>query len=103
MAKLKAGTRLRSAVCSTEVVLIAVPEKDLELSCGGARMIGISEEPPAGLSISADASGPTAIGKCYIDAAGDLEVLCTKPGEGSLAADGAALTLRTAKALPSSD
>ncbi len=40
MAKLKAGTRLRSAVCSTEVVLIAVPEKDLELSCGGALMIG---------------------------------------------------------------
>ena len=70
MAKLKAGTRMRSAVGTTEVVLVAVPEKDLELTCGGAPMIGISEEPPAGLSISAD---------------------------------GAALTLRTAKALPSSD
>lgn len=103
MAKLKAGTRMRSAVGTTEVVLVAVPAKDLELTCGGAPMIGISEEPPAGLSISADASGGTQIGKRYVDASGALEVLCTKPGEGSLAADGAALTPRTAKALPSSD
>ncbi len=103
MAKLKAGTRLRSAVCATEVMLVAVPERNFELTCGGAPMIGISEEPPAGLSISADASGGTQIGKRYVDAPGELELLCTKPGEGSLAADGAALTLRTAKALPSSD
>ena len=103
MAKLKPGTRMRSAVCATEVVLIAVPEKDFGLTCGGALMIGISEEPPAGLSISGDASAGTAIGKRYVNAAGDLEVLCTKPGDGPLAVDGAPLTVKTAKALPSSD
>ena len=38
-----------------------------------------------------------------MNAAGDLELLCTKPGEGSLAAGGAPLTLKEAKPLPSSD
>jgi len=45
----------------------------------------------------------TQIGKRYVNEAGDLELLCTKPGEGSLAVGGTALTLKEAKALPSSD
>ena len=94
---------MRSAVCATEVVLVAVPEKHFQLSCGGEPMIGISEDPPEGLSISADIAGGTAIGKRYVNATGDLELLCTKPGQGSLTADGTPLTVRTAKALPSSD
>jgi hypothetical protein len=38
-----------------------------------------------------------------VNEAGDLELLCTKPGHGTLAAGGMALTVKGAKPLPSSD
>lgn len=102
MAELKAGTRLRSNVCSTEIMVVAVPGDGAELTCGGAPMIAIAEE-PAGGSPAADASGGTLLGKRYVNEAADLEVLCTKPGDGSLAANGVALSVKEAKPLPSSD
>ena len=37
------------------------------------------------------------------DEASGVEILCVKPGAGSLAVDGRLLELKTAKALPSSD
>ena len=103
MAQLKAGTRMRSAVCATEVMVVAAPDGDLEIACGGAPMVLVSEQPPEGLSISPDANKGTQIGKRYVSEAGDLELLCTKPGEGSLAAKGALLAIKSAKPLPSSD
>ncbi len=102
MAELKAGTRMRSAVCTTEVMVIAAPGDDIELTCGGAAMIGITEDPAGGDVDSGHADG-TLLGKRYVNEAGDLELLCTKPGDGSLASGGAALVLKEAKALPSSD
>ena len=102
MGQLKAGTRLRSSVCATEVMVVMAPGADVELSCGGAAMIGIGEE-PAGGSVAADADGGTQMGKRYTNEAADLEVLCTKPGEGSLASGGAPLKIKGAKPLPSSD
>jgi hypothetical protein len=66
-------------------------------------MIEISADPPAGASISQDAAKGTALGKRYVSEAGDLELLCTKPGEGSLGLGDALLTLKEAKPLPSSD
>lgn len=103
MAQLTVGTRLRSAVCTTEVMVVAAPTDDLELTCGGAPMIGIDDEPPAGASVSADAAEGTALGKRYTNDAGDLEVLCTKAGDGSVAVGGELLVQKDAKALPSSD
>jgi hypothetical protein len=103
MASLKAGRRLRSAVCSTEVMVIAAPEADVELRCGGAPMIDHESQPEPGATPDPDAKGGTQIGKRYVDEAGTLELLCTKPGEGSLAADGAPLAQKGAKPLPSSD
>lgn len=103
MAQLKAGTRLRSAVCSTEVMVVAAPQGAGEITCGGHTMIPIGEEPPSGLSISPDANKGTQIGKRYVSAAGDLELLCTKPGEGSLGVGDTALQIKAAKPLPSSD
>ncbi len=102
MAKLKAGIRMRSAVCATEVMVVAAPESEVGLSCGGAPMIPVGEEPAAGQTISPDANKGSQIGKRYVNEAGDLELLCTKPGEGSLAV-GAALQIKAAKPLPSSD
>lgn len=102
MGQLKAGTRMRSNVCATEVMVVMAPDGDAELSCGGAAMIGIADD-PAGGSVAADASDGTQMGKRYTNEAGDLEVLCTKPGEGSLASGGTALKIKGAKPLPSSD
>ena len=103
MTQLKAGARLRSAVCTTEVMVILAPQVEVDLTCGGAAILALGSDPPAGLEISADAKDGTQIGKRYVNEAGDLELLCTKPGEGSLAAAGAALVVKGAKPLPSSD
>ena len=102
MAAIKAGTRFKSAVCDTQVMVIAAPEGDLELSCGGSPLVDVTADASGG-EIDADHKNGTQIGKRYVNEAGDLELLCTKPGEGSLAAGGTPLVLKEAKALPSSD
>jgi hypothetical protein len=103
MAQLKAGTRLRSAVCKTEVMVVMAPDADVALECGGTPMLTVDAEPPTGGAPAPEHSAGTAIGKRYVDEAGSLEILCTKPGEGSLSAGGKALTVKGAKPLPSSD
>ncbi len=102
MAELKAGTRMKSAVCATEVMVIAAPAGEVDITCGGASMIGNADSAEGGAVDAAHAEG-TMLGKRYVDESGDLELLCVKPGEGSLALAGAALVLKEAKALPSSD
>jgi hypothetical protein len=47
--------------------------------------------------------GGSAIGKRYTDAAGTLELLCTKADRGVPAVDGEVLGLKEAKPLPASD
>lgn len=103
MAQLKTGSRLRSQVCATEVMVIAAPSGDVALTCGGQPMIDVNDSPADGLEISPDAKAGTNLGKRYTNEAGDLELLCTKPGDGSLGANGTALSLKEAKPLPSSD
>jgi len=102
MAVLKAGSRMKSAVCATQVMVIAAPEGDLDLSCGGAPLVDVTADAPGG-DIAPDHKNGTQIGKRYVNEAGDLELLCTKPGEGSLALGDAVLVLKEAKPLPSSD
>lgn len=103
MAVLKAGTRLRSAVCATEVMVVAAPAQEVEVTCGGVPMLALGAEPPAGVALDPDAKGGTQLGKRYVDESGALEILCTKPGEGSLAAGGKPLAVKGAKPLPASD
>ena len=102
MAELKPGTRLRSSVCATEVMIVAAPKGEVKLTCGGAAMAALDAPPQKG-SPSADAAAGTQLGKRYVSEAGDLELLCTKPGQGSLACDGKPLAIKGAKPLPSSD
>lgn len=102
MAELKAGTRMKSAVCATEVMVIAATAGDVEVTCGGAAMIGAKDTAESGSVDAAHAEG-TLLGKRYVNAAGDIELLCVKPGDGSLAVGGETLVLKEAKALPSSD
>lgn len=103
MAVLKAGTRLKSAVCNSELMVVVAPMGDVTLTCGGAPVIDLGSDAPAGASIGADHKQGTQMGKRYTNEAGDIEVLCTKPGEGGLAVDGTPLEIKGAKPLPSSD
>jgi hypothetical protein len=101
--KLKVGSRVKSAVCSTEVMVIQAPDADLDVRCGGAPMLPIGEQTPAGGEVAANAAGGTQIGKRYVGLEGKLELLCTKPGKGSLGLGDAPLALKEAKPLPASD
>jgi hypothetical protein len=96
---MKPGTKLKSAVCNTEVMVIRGGAVVAE--CGGSPML---ETRPAELrAIDPAFSQGTKIGKRYIDAAGTCELLCVKAGQGSLAIGGIALQVKDAKPLPSSD
>jgi hypothetical protein len=103
MRVLKPGLRLKSAVCSTEVMVIRSPGTAALLSCGGVEMLAVTETAAAGAKPDPAHAHGSLIGKRYVDAAEALELLCTKGGEGSLSVDGAALSVKQAKALPSSD
>jgi len=95
--------RLRSAVCTAEVVVIAAPAPNVVLSCGGEPLLGEGETASSDMALDAAAAQGTLLGKRYTNESGELELLCVKPGTGSLAADGVALVVKGAKPLPSSD
>jgi hypothetical protein len=100
--ELKAGVQLKSAVSTTEVVVVRAPKEQVTLTCGGAPMLGRDED-SGGSEIQGGDEGSALLGKRYVDDASDIEVLCTKPGDGTLAVDGRGLELKSAKPLPSSD
>jgi hypothetical protein len=101
--RLQAGTRLRSAVCSTEVMIVAAPAEDVDLTCGGEPLLDIGAKVGEGRSPAEGHAGGTQIGKRYVDAGHGVEILCTKPGQGTLAIGGVPLQIKGAKPLPSSD
>jgi hypothetical protein len=101
--KLTPGSRWRSAVCETEVIVVRLAVDDVDLRCGGQPMAPLGEEPPDGLALEPALAEGTALGKRYTDGTGDLELLCTKPGAGSLSIGNELLVLKEAKPLPSSD
>ena len=103
MAVYKAGMRLKSAVCSSQVMMVVAPARDVTLTCGGAPVLELSAPDAPGGSIDPAHKQGTQMGKRYTNAAGDIEILCTKPGEGGLAVDGEILAVKGAKPLPSSD
>lgn len=102
MKVLKAGTRLRSAVCDAEVMVIRATPAAVSVTCGGAEMIGMAD-PKASAVIDAAHAAGCLVGKRYVDVNDQFEFLCTKGGKGSLAIDGVLLVVKQAKALPSSD
>ena len=100
MASLSAGKRLKSAVCTTEIMVIAAPDDDVDICCGGASM---GEGESNGGAVAADHGDGTAIGKRYVNEDGSLEVLCVKAGDGSLSVGDTALAVKDAKKLPKTD
>jgi hypothetical protein len=96
---MKSGTKLKSAVCDTEVMVIR--GSGVVVECGGAPML--EERPAQRGTLNPGFAAGTFIGKRYVDAIGSLELLCVKPGKGSLSINGVALQLKDAKPLPASD
>lgn len=103
MSTLKAGSRLKSAVCDTEVMVVKASGDAVKLECGGTEMVPHAAEKPAAAAINEAFADGTQVGKRYTDADERFELLCTKGGRGCLAIDGAKLVVKQAKALPSSD
>jgi hypothetical protein len=96
---MKPGSKLKSAVCDTEVMVIK--GSNVVVECGGAPMA--DDRPAERAPINPAFAEGTKMGKRYVDAAGSVELLCVKAGQGSLAIAGAVLLLKDAKPLPSSD
>lgn len=101
MGSLTPGTRLKSAVCTTEIMVITAPPEDIEITCGGEPM-GQGADADGG-SVHQDHADGSVIGKRYTNEDGSLEVLCVKAGEGSLWAGGAAMKIKDATKLPKTD
>jgi hypothetical protein len=94
---MKPGTRLQSAACDCEVVVIRYGGGTI--GCGGAAMSEAGGE----VALDAALAGGSLMGKRYVDAAGTVELLCVKAGKGSLTLDGTVLATKDAKPLPASD
>ena len=81
----KVGTRWSDATTGIEVMVVKAPADGAQLDV-----------------VAGEAAG-TKLGKRYVDASGDTEVLCIKPGDGVLHCGGAPMVLKEAKPLPASD
>ena len=96
---MKPGTKLKSATCDTEVMVIR--GSNLSIECGGQPMA--EDRPAQRPDLNPAFATGTLIGKRYVNAAATVELLCVKPGKGTLAIDGVPLAIKDAKPLPSSD
>ncbi|MCC2980283.1 hypothetical protein [Sphingomonas sp. IC4-52] len=101
--QVKPGSRWKSVVCTSEVVVVRPPKGEVTIACGGAPMVPLGDAVPDGGALSVDWSGGTVVGKRYVDDESGIELLGSKAGAGSLAVDGRALRLKEAKPLPASD
>jgi hypothetical protein len=100
--EIKVGQMLASATDSTAVIVVRTATNDVALTCGGAPMVDPKSELAHQGPQSSSGAG-TQLGKRYADEELGLELLCTKAGQGSLAANGAVLKIKAAKPLPASD
>ena len=100
--KLRVGDALASAVDNTQIIVTRAPDGDVDLTCGGVAMVEKGADRPRADADPEFMQG-SVLGKRYVDAAGSIEVLCTKGGDASLALGGEMLVRAGAKTLPASD
>jgi hypothetical protein len=100
--EMKAGSRLACPVCTVELVVVRPPSSAVVLACGGTEVVDAAAERPGGEHADAAGEG-TQVGKRYADDDSGIEVLCAKPGPGTLSVNGRELPIKGAKPLPSSD
>ena len=100
--QLRAGQRLKSTACDTEVVVVRAPDGEIDVRCGGEPMVALDEDAPKG-SVQPGFDAGTLLGKRYANEDASLELLATKAGKGSLSLGTTPLPRKDAKPLPSSD
>lgn len=100
---LKPGSRWKSAVCDSQMVVVRPPKAEGELQCGGANVLPLDDPAEPTGDINPDFAEGVLIGKRYVDEESGLEVLGAKAGKGSLAFNGVPMTIKGAKPLPASD
>ncbi|GAA2848648.1 hypothetical protein GCM10010472_01960 [Pseudonocardia halophobica] len=100
---MKVGERFRSQGTTAQVIVMKGTDKDIQLSCAGAAMVGLGSPAEAAGAPPVETGEPLIVGKRYIDDESGVEVLCTAAGGGPLQIDGRTLVTAVAKLLPSSD
>ena len=103
MPTLKTGSRLKSAVCAGEIMVVVASADDVDLTCGGVAMLEATADVPEGGEVHPDHAVGIAMGKRYITEDESVEVLCVKAGDGSLAVDGQLMLQKDTKQLPKTD
>lgn len=99
---IKSGTRLKSQVCETQVIVVKTADSLDELRAGGAPMVPLDADASGGASLDPQFAAGAVMGKRYVDDAG-AEVLVTKAGAGALSIGAAPMAIKEAKPLPASD
>ena len=102
--KPRLGQVLASTIDSTTVIVVRAPDGEIDLTCAGVAMWDprCGGACPAGEADPGQLSG-TLMGKRYADDRIGLELLCTKPGKGTIAVNGVPLPQQGPKLLPASD
>ena len=77
---LKPGSRWKSAVCSTEAVVVRPPSGATVLECGGHPMLAQGAERPADLAPKAGFAAGSGVGKRYLDEDTGLERVARELG-----------------------
>jgi len=100
---IKVGSRWKSVVCDTQVVVVRAPGAEVALVCGGLPMVEFEATNRMAGVPAEGFTGGAQVGNRYVDGKHGLEVLCTNGGTGSLSSAGYPLDVKNAEPLPSSD
>jgi hypothetical protein len=102
---MKTGQQMKSVVCSGKVIVLRAPKDEaVVLSCGGVPMVDAKSNAAQDKQAADPALlGGSIMGKRYVDAEANVQLLCVAAGEGTLTIDGRRLEIEAAKQLPSSD
>jgi hypothetical protein len=100
---LRPGSRWRSAVCESEVIVVRAPAQPVLLCIGGAPVLAAGRDRAAGGGPDHVLADGTLLGKRYADEVSRLEVLCTRSGVGTITVAGRRATIVPPRPLPASD
>lgn len=102
--QLKPGTRLFGACCTSEFVVVSSPSDDVDVRIGGhPALASVAERSDDHPDVTTPPEAKPQMGKRYVNTAGTVELLCTKPGTGAAGVGEEILVIKDAKPLPASD
>jgi hypothetical protein len=100
---MRIGMRLKSTVCTTEIIVVRTSKEDLDLRCGGSPMVPLDAKIGEFAGPAATFASGTMLGKRYVAGDFGLEVICSSAGAGSLSVGDQPLEVMKPRLLPSSD